>query len=42
MERAKQIQRGMRSGANECFRYASVEGALTKWHRRLNEKLGRA
>lgn len=38
---AEQIQRGMRTGANEHFRFARFEGALTEWHRRLNEKLGR-
>jgi len=40
-EIAEQIQRGMRTRANEYFRFASFEGALTEWHRRLNEKLGR-
>jgi phenylpropionate dioxygenase-like ring-hydroxylating dioxygenase large terminal subunit len=40
-EIAEQIQRGMRTGANEHFRFARFEGALTEWHRRLNEKLGR-
>ncbi|MBT8453954.1 MAG: hypothetical protein KJO40_18475, partial [Deltaproteobacteria bacterium] len=40
-EIAEQIQSGMRTGANEHFRFASFEGALTQWHRRLNEKLGR-
>lgn len=39
---AEQIQRGMQTGANETFRFANFEGALTQWHRRLNEKLGRA
>ena len=40
-EIAEQIQRGMRTGANEYFRFANFEGALTQWHRRLNQKLGR-
>lgn len=39
-ELAEQIQRGMHSGANEHFRFARFEGALTEWHRRLDEKLG--
>lgn len=38
---AEQIQRGMRSGANELFRFARFEGALGQWHRRLEERLGR-
>lgn len=40
-EIAEQIQRGMRTGANEHFRFARFEGALTQWHRRLNERLCR-
>ena len=40
-EIAEQIQRGMHSGANEHFRFARFEGALSEWHRRLDEKLGR-
>jgi hypothetical protein len=36
---AEQIQSGMQTGANEFFRFAKFEGALTQWHRRLNEKL---
>ena len=39
-ELAEQIQRGMASGANEYFRFARFEGALTEWHRRLDERLG--
>jgi phenylpropionate dioxygenase-like ring-hydroxylating dioxygenase large terminal subunit len=39
-ELAEQIQRGMRSGANQHFRFARFEGALTEWHRRMDEKLG--
>ena len=38
---AEQIQRGMRTGANEFFRFARFEGALSGWHRRLDAKLGR-
>jgi phenylpropionate dioxygenase-like ring-hydroxylating dioxygenase large terminal subunit len=38
-EIGEQIQRGMRTGANEHFRFARFEGALTQWHRRLNENL---
>lgn len=33
---AEQIQRGMASGANQSFRFAGFEGALTRWHRRLD------
>ena len=40
-EIAEQIQRGMKSGANEHFRFATFEGALTQWHRRLEARLGR-
>lgn len=40
-EIAEQIQRGMPTGANEHFRFARFEGALTEWHRRLGAKLGR-
>ena len=36
---AEQIQRGMATGANEHFRFARYEGALTEWHRRLDERL---
>ncbi len=39
-EIGEQIQRGMRTGANEFFRFARFEGALTEWHRRLDSKLG--
>jgi hypothetical protein len=39
-EIAEQIQRGMRSGANEHFRFARFEGALSEWHRRLDQRLG--
>ncbi len=38
---AEQIQSGMASGANEYFRFARFEGALSEWHRRLDERLGR-
>ena len=36
---AEQIQRGMATGANEYFRFARFEGALTEWHRRFEERL---
>jgi hypothetical protein len=36
---AEQIQRGAATGANEHFRFARFEGALTEWHRRLAERL---
>ena len=39
---AEQIQRGMDTGANERFRFAGFEGALTRWHRRLEQKLAAA
>jgi hypothetical protein len=38
-EIAEQIQRGMHTGVNEVFRFAGFEGALTRWHRRLEQKL---
>lgn len=38
-EIGEQIQRGMATGANEFFRFATFEGALTEWHRRYNDKL---
>lgn len=38
---AEQIQTGMKSGANEYFRLARFEGALSEWHRRLDERVGR-
>lgn len=38
---AEQIQHGMKTGANEHFRFATFEGALTQWHRRLEARLGR-
>lgn len=38
---AEQIQRGMATGANEHFRFARFEGALTEWHLRLDERLSR-
>ncbi len=38
-EIAEQIQRGMHTGANEVFRFAGFEGALARWHRRLEQKL---
>jgi len=37
---AEQIQRGIATGANTHFRFATFEGALTAWHRQLNERLG--
>ncbi len=40
-ELAEQIQRGLRTGANEHFRFARFESALTEWHRRMDEKLTR-
>ena len=40
-ELGEQIQRGMSTEANEFFRFARFEGALTRWHQRLNEKLDR-
>ena len=39
-EIAEQIQRGMHSGANEFFRFARFEGALTRWHRLRKARLG--
>ena len=36
---AEQIQRGMATGANEHFRFARFESALTEWHARLDERL---
>jgi len=39
---AEQIQRGMPSGANELFRFARFEAALSQWHRRLDERLARS
>ena len=40
-EIAERIQRGMKTGANEHFRFATFEGALAQWHRRLEARLGR-
>ncbi|MEM7433690.1 MAG: SRPBCC family protein [Myxococcota bacterium] len=40
-EVGEQIQRGMHTGANEFFRFARFEGALTQWHERLANRLGR-
>ena len=40
-EIAEQIQRGIHTGVNAHFRFARFEGALTRWHRRLDEKLAR-
>ncbi|MEM8609230.1 MAG: SRPBCC family protein [Myxococcota bacterium] len=37
----EQIQRGMATGANEFFRFATFEGALSEWHRRSEEKLAK-
>ncbi len=39
---AEKIQEGMHTGANEFFRFATFEGALTQWHRRLDARLGRS
>jgi phenylpropionate dioxygenase-like ring-hydroxylating dioxygenase large terminal subunit len=36
---AEQIQHGMGTGANEHFRFARFERALTEWHGRLEERL---
>ncbi len=36
---AEQIQRGIASGANDRFRFAGFEGALTRWHQQLDSKL---
>jgi len=36
---AEQIQRGTATGANEYFRFARYEGALTEWHEMLDERL---
>ena len=41
-ELGEQIQSGIASGANEHFRFARFEGALTQWHQRLEERLARA
>lgn len=38
----EQIQRGMATGANDFFRFATFEGALTEWHRAYEQKLARA
>ncbi|MGB5810361.1 MAG: SRPBCC family protein [Polyangiales bacterium] len=38
-EIGEQIQRGMKTRANEAFRFAKFEGALTQWHERLNRSL---
>lgn len=38
-EIAQQIQRGMATGANESFRFATFEGAIVGWHERLRRKL---
>jgi len=38
-ELAEQIQRGIRSGANESFRFARFEGALSRWHQLMAAKL---
>ena len=40
-EIAEQIQRGIHTGANDFFRFSRFEGALTRWHQRLEEKLAR-
>jgi len=39
---AEQIQRGMHTGVNQHFRFARYEGALNRWHQRLDQRLGRA
>lgn len=38
-EIGEQIQRGIRSGAHEFFRFARFEGALSRWHRQTDAKL---
>jgi phenylpropionate dioxygenase-like ring-hydroxylating dioxygenase large terminal subunit len=38
-EIAEQIQRGMRTGANTHFRFATFEGALSQWHAIVDAKL---
>ena len=35
-------QEGIASGVNESFRFARFEGALTAFHRSVQERLGRA
>ncbi len=41
-EIAEQIQRGATTGANEHYRLARFEAALSKWHERIDAKLDRA
>ncbi len=41
-ELGEQIQAGIASGANEHFRFGRFEGALTQWHRRLEDRLAGA
>jgi len=36
---AERIQRGAATGANEHYRFARFEAALSRWHRQLDEKL---
>lgn len=36
---AADIQRGIHTGANQSFRFATFEGALTAWHRRIDVRL---
>ena len=38
-ELAEQIQAGIKTGANEYFRFGRFEGALTRWHRRIDQML---
>lgn len=40
-ELAEQIQRGVDSGANTHFRFASFEGALTHWHDQIDRVIAR-
>lgn len=36
---AEEIQRGLHTGANDFFRFARFEGALTRWHQLIDERL---
>ncbi|MEM6990945.1 MAG: aromatic ring-hydroxylating dioxygenase subunit alpha [Myxococcota bacterium] len=40
-ELAEQIHAGLRTGVNDHFRFGRCEGALSQWHRRRAEALGR-
>ena len=41
-EIAEQIQRGLHTGANTHFRFATFEGALSQWHALVDGKLNSA